>query len=99
MRQRDLAERRIQHPLNHQLYQYNAGVRFDPGAPAEAFTPLFTLPPIVIRGAGRVPYGSIRPLQPPQIYFTPQVGVQGLGGIQAGQMLGQPLIDPSSDGS
>lgn len=85
---------KIQHPLNHELYQYRLGPRFDPGAMAEVFEPLFQLPHILFRGAGRIA-GTMSKLQPPQVWFTQQRGIVGLGGLQAGQVISQPLLDPS----
>lgn len=87
----------ILHPVAHELYQYHLGIRFDPGAMAEAFVPMFQLPVLSFRGRARVA-GAMQPLQPPQVWFTPQVGISGLGGIQAGQIVGQPLLDPSDTG-
>jgi len=86
---------RIQHPLNHELYQYALGIRFDPGAMAEAFEPLFQLPVLSFRGRGRVA-GTLNKFQPPQVWFTQQNGVVGLGGLQAGGLVGQPLLDPEN---
>lgn len=85
---------RILHPIADELYQYVLGRRFDPGAEAEVFEPLFALPVINFRGRARVA-GTLAILQPAQTYFTPQIGVVGLGGIQAGQVISQPLLDPS----
>lgn len=89
-----LRAKRILHPVAHELYQYHLGIRFDPGAMAEAFEPLFGLPLVSFRGSGRVA-GALRPLQPPQVWFTQQQGIQGLGGLVAGQVILQPLINPS----
>jgi hypothetical protein len=77
-----------------QLYDYRLGRRFDPGAPAEAFEMPFENPVILFRGSGRVA-GAMLPLQPPQLMVNPNAGIAGIGGIQAGQFVGQPLIDPS----
>jgi hypothetical protein len=85
---------RIAHPLAHQFYNYHLGIRFDPGAMAEAFVPAFQLPVLSFRGRARLA-GSLRVLQHPQVWFKQQRGVSGLGGIQAGQVLGQPLLDIS----
>jgi hypothetical protein len=83
---------RIQHPLNHELYQYALGYRFDPGAMAEAFEPKFQLPEIVFRGRARLA-GALNITQPPQIWFTQQVGLTGVP-RQAGYLRGAPLLDP-----
>lgn len=77
-----------------QMYDYRLGRRFDPGAPAEAFEPLLGIPVTLFRGRARVA-GTLSKFQPPQVWFRNQVGVNGLGGVQAGQFVGAPLIDPS----
>lgn len=76
-----------------EVTEYRLGRRFDPGAPAEVFEQVFSLPVILFRGRGRVA-GTLNKFQPPQVNVTPVLGVQGLAGIQAGQYVGQPLIDP-----
>jgi hypothetical protein len=84
----------IQHPVATDLYSYHLGPRFDPGAQAEVFNPLFTLPIVLFRGAGRVA-GGFMVTQHPQVWFTQQSGINGLGGVVPGQINFQPLIDPS----
>jgi hypothetical protein len=81
-------------PKSTELVDYRIGRRFDPGAPAEVFEQVFTNPIVLFRGRGRVA-GSLYPLQPAQVWFGPQLGVQSLGGVQTGQYVGQPLIDPA----
>ncbi len=83
---------RIQHPIAHELYQYMLGYRFDPGAEAEVFEPKFTLPVILARGPARLA-GALNVVQPPQVWFTQQVGVTGVP-RQAGYLRGAPLVDP-----
>lgn len=83
---------RIVHPLNDELYQYRLGTRFDPGAEAEVFEPLFQNPVIMFRGAGKVA-GSLSKLQHPQVYFNYQTGINGIPTI-AGQIIQQPLLNP-----
>jgi hypothetical protein len=73
---------------------YVLGRRFDPGAEAEVFIPTRTNPIYFFRGNGRVA-GMFATIQPPSVWFPPQQGIQGLGGVQAGQYVGQALIDPS----
>jgi hypothetical protein len=77
-----------------EVYEHILGRRFDPGAMAEAFEPLLGNPVYLFRGSGRLA-GSLSKFQPPQVWFNPVTGVQGLGGVQAGQYVGQPLLDPS----
>lgn len=76
------------------LYDFRLGRRFDPGAMAEVFEPTLMTPTVLFRGSARLA-GHLSILQPPQVWFPGQQGVVGLGGIQAGQFVGQPLIDPS----
>ena len=77
-----------------ELVEYRLGRRFDPGAQAEVFEQVLTNPSILFRGAGRVA-GALSVFQHPQVWFRPQIGVNGLGGVQAGQYVGQPLLDPA----
>lgn len=92
---RDVQDGRILHPQDLNLYQYHLGIRFEPGAAAEVFQPRFELPIISFRGRGRVA-GAMRIFQHPQLWFNQQRGINGVGGIQTGQILGQPLLDPSA---
>lgn len=83
----------VEHPITRgELYTYRLGDRFDPGAMAEGFLPLTTLPALFFRGIGRVA-GALRPLQHPQVRFHQQSGIQGVGGLAAGQYILQPLVD------
>lgn len=84
----------ILHPQQFEFYQYRLGMRFDPGAQAEIFEQRFTNPVQVFRGRGRVA-GSLRVTAHPQVYFNAQSRVHGMG-TQAGQVMFQPLIDPTS---
>jgi hypothetical protein len=92
-------DKRILNPPAHQLYSYRLGYRFDPGAPAEAFIPFTTLNPVLaMRGRGTLAGEIARPLQPPQIWFSPQVikSSIGGGGRIAGQLALQALVDTST---
>jgi hypothetical protein len=76
------------------------GRRFSPGAEGDVFLPALQDPIYLFRGRARLA-GSLSKFQPPQIWFPGQIGVAGLGGVQAGQYVGQPLVDPvelSSEG-
>jgi hypothetical protein len=77
-------------PVNH----YRIGRRFDPGAPGDVFISDLGLPIIMFNGRARVA-GSLSKFQPPQIWFPAQQGIQGVGGVQAGQYVGQRLVDPA----
>lgn len=91
---RDLQDNIVLHPMAKELYQYHRGYRFDPGSSAETFQPLHELPLQSFRGRGRLA-GSLRVTQPPQVWYNKQVTPMGLGGIQTGQIISQPLYDPS----
>ena len=83
----------VDHPLTRgNLYTYRLGDRFDPGAQAETFLPLTTLPALFFRGIGRLA-GSLNVFQHPQVRFNLQAGIQGVGGVSAGQYILQPLVD------
>lgn len=75
---------------------YEQGPSFD-GEGAERFIFLaeFTNPVYLYRGGGRVPFSALRVLQRPQAYYTFRNTVAGLGGLQAGQIITQPLTNSS----
>jgi hypothetical protein len=81
-------------PKSFQPVQYVLGRRFDPGAQAEALVPVLNNPIFFFRGNARLA-GALAVFQPAQVWFNPQIGIQGLGGVQAGTVSGYPLIDPS----
>lgn len=74
--------------------EYILGRRFDPGAEAEVFLQTHAYPVIFFRGNARVA-GQFGIFQPPQVSVPAMIGINGLGGVQAGQYVGQVLIDPS----
>jgi hypothetical protein len=76
------------------IYNWVLGRRFDPGAPGEVFQPELNNPVVLFRGRARLA-GALGVFQHPQVWVVADIGVTGLGGIQAGQYVGQPLIDPS----
>ena len=49
-------------------------------------------------GAGIANRDFLHPLQPPQLYQLQAVSTAGIGGLSAGQMVLQPLIDPNTEG-
>ena len=77
-----------------EIYDHVLGRRFDPGAQAEVFLPAFANPVFLFRGNGRLA-GSRIVFQPPAVWVRPAYTMAGLGGIQAGQVVGQPLVDVS----
>jgi lauroyl/myristoyl acyltransferase len=85
---------RIKHPTAGIHYAYHLGRRFDPGARAEVFTPLFANPVYVFHGPGKIA-GQFRVTQHPQVWFAPQIGRVGLP-TQAGILRTAPLLDPSN---
>jgi hypothetical protein len=62
------------------------------GAAAFIFERWATDPNYLFRGAGRVA-GELRVYQYPQIEYQLVVPVAGIGGLVAGQIFGQPLVN------
>jgi hypothetical protein len=85
---------RVKHPLAQEAVMYKVGDVFLPGAGNEAYETPWELPVQLIRGPGRIA-GALSVTQPPQVWFNAQVGLNGLGGLQAGQIILQPLLDPA----
>lgn len=79
------------------IYNYHEGALFTPGAGNFVFEPNFELPLQTIWGFGfiRNP-NTFRATQPPQVMSFPHVQTNGIGGLQAGFMELEPLIDPST---
>lgn len=82
------------------IYNYHEGALFTPGAGNYVFEPNFELPLQTIWGFGfiRTP-NTFNPLQPPQVISQAHVLSNGIGGLQAGELLLQPLIDPATGDS
>ena len=93
---RSIRQIKIQHPVAHQLYSYHLGQRFDPGAQAEIFIPLNSNPVQSFRGPARLA-GMLNVFQPSQLNVPMMVRTNGIGGIQAGQIISQPLIVPDGE--
>jgi hypothetical protein len=79
------------------IYSYHEGDLFTPGAGNFVFEPNFELPLQTIWGFGfiRNP-NTFNPLQPPQVLSPPNVQANGIGGLQAGTIQLEPLIDPAN---
>lgn len=77
------------------LYSYHAGDIFLPGADRWVFEPNFELPLVTIWGNAfiRNP-NTFSPIQPPQVWSHPNVMNNGIGGLQAGELSLEPLINP-----
>ena len=67
------------------------------GSGNDAFMGAGGLPVYLMRGPGFIPYDKLRVLQNPQTYY-PRVLVptDGYGGVQAGQIIFQPLEDDTT---
>lgn len=74
------------------LYHYHEGDLFTPGTQNYVFDYPFELPMMTIWGNAflRQP-NTFNPLQPPQMMSQPNVMLNGIGGLVAGQMAFQPL--------
>lgn len=78
------------------LYRFMQTRQPSPGTQSYAFEPRFALPRFLgVRGPGKYAGGYFNPLQPPQVLFqkTAPVASVASGGVVAGQIFGQPLLD------
>lgn len=92
--------------LSPNEYQLQLGVRFtpftknaferkklpSPGAQNYAYES-YGLPEFTFIGPAVANRMMLRPLQPPPVYALQQASVAGVGGLSAGQIIGQPLIN------
>lgn len=78
------------------IYAYHEGDLFTPGAQNFVFEPQFELPLQTIWGFAfiRNP-NTFSPLQHPQVWSPPNVQNNGIGGLEAGYLQFQPLLEPS----
>lgn len=85
-------------------YLFHEADIFTPGAYNWVFETKVEDPVVSVWGAGGGNQGMIRKAntfkihQAPQVYVNQTWATIGLGGIQAGQMLGQPLLNQSTQG-
>lgn len=71
---------------------YTAAPRYNgEGSAAFIFDREFSNPTYSFRGRARVA-GSLSVFQPAQVYYSQAIPTVGLGGLQAGQLYGQPLV-------
>lgn len=82
------------------LYGFRRTRQPQPGSMSLAFLARFFDPIFHAKGNGVHVNNPLRPmpLQSPQVYVTKTAPVSGVGGLVAGQIVGQPLIDPNSGG-
>ncbi len=81
---------RYRHP-DTSLYNFHLGAVISPGTGNLAFEPAFQLPAFRVAQGVQV-RGSLAPHQPPQVYQTRVIGIQGVGGLIAGQVAHQSLF-------
>ena len=76
------------------LYNFHQGNVFFPGTGNYVFEPNFELPLLTVWGFGFVRNpNTFKPLQPPQVWAHPHVRTNGIGGLQAGTVELQPLLE------
>ena len=63
----------------------------NPGAMNYAFVPNMTLPPHAVEAGANLTADQLRVFQPVQVIINHGVPAAGLGGLIAGQFVGQPL--------
>lgn len=78
---------------------YHEGALFSPGTGNFVFESGFENPLQTVWGRGfiRNP-NTFKVTQPPQLYSNPQLQQNGLGGLMAGQIIGQPLLLTNENG-
>ncbi len=82
------------------IYSYHQGDLFTPGAQNYVFESNFELPLQTLWGHGFLPIPQyFNPLQPPQVVANQTLYTNGYGGLQAGQMALQPLIESEFTGA
>ena len=81
--------------FNAHMFRETAGP--EPGTGNYAYTNL-GLAEVTFIGAGTRNREQLRALQPPPLYQLQAVSSAGLGGLQQGQMILQPLLDPNQEG-
>lgn len=79
-------------PRNNALYAYHEGDVFTPGTGNYVFVYPFEFPLQTIWGGAFLRRANtFNPEQPPQIYSQPNIVINGIGGLVAGQFATQPL--------
>jgi hypothetical protein len=79
------------------IYDYHEGALFTPGAQNFVFEPRFELPLQTVWGFGFIRNPNTFPVfQHPQVMSFPHVQTNGIGGLQAGFIQLEPLIDPTT---
>lgn len=80
------------------LYAYHPGDIFLPGSESWVFEPQFELPLITLWGNAfsRRP-NTFNPIQPPQVWSQPNVQTNGIGGLQAGDLDLEGLLNPEGE--
>lgn len=80
------------HPSAPEIYSYHPARVFTNGAQQVTFDFDKALPLYSPIGPATAT-GFLRSLQPPQTYHHKAVPIAGLGGLQAGQLASQPLVN------
>ena len=81
-------------PQTASIYHYTQAATFFPGAQNWSFEPNFENPLQTLWGHAFIRNPNVfNPQQPPQIMSQPNVVTNGIGGLEAGQMQLEPLLD------
>lgn len=78
---------------NEPIYSWHQGRIFNNGAQQIAFEFGKALPLYSVIGPGTIA-GALMVDQPPQVWNPQSVPMTGIGGIQAGALVSQPLVNP-----
>lgn len=82
---------------NGALYHFHEGDVFFPQSPSYVFEPLFENPIVTMWGQAFLrKANTFKPVSAvPQVYAYPNIVTRGIGGLQAGELALQPLVDPN----
>lgn len=86
--------KKVPHPTTPDIYGYQKGYVFTNGANIFGFDFNMTKPLFSVIGPATNIQCPLMITQPPQVYVTQAVPIVGLGGLQAGQLVTQPLVNP-----
>lgn len=73
-------------------YSFHETFYPSPGSGNFAFVPNMTLPALAVQGPGNMVLAQLSVVSANEFFTQPTLPTSGFGGIQQGQIVGQPLI-------
>lgn len=86
-------KRKVPHPTAPGIYGFHQARVFTNGGLQFTFEFHKTLPLYSVIGPATAVQGQLNLTQPPQVWNPQSVPVVGLGGLQAGALVSQPLVN------